>query len=45
MALIIGLSVQLVSKVLFRAFFEMYLLIPLKLHVGHTNFLDFNTLS
>ena len=41
----LGLGLELVSKVVFWAFFDIYLLITLEPHVGHTKFPDFYTLS
>ena len=40
-----GLGLELVSKVVFWAFFEISLLITLEPHVGHTKYPDFYTLS
>ena len=40
-----GLGLELVSKVVFWAFFEISLLVALEPHVGHTKFPDFYTLS
>ena len=39
----LGLGLELVSKVVFWAFFEAFLLVTLEPHVGHTNFPDFYT--
>ena len=41
---VIGLQLVF-KKVAFWAFFEKVLLITLELHVGHTKFPDFHTLS
>ena len=43
--LVLSLGLELVSKVVFWAFFEISLLITLEPHVGHTKFPDFYTLS
>ena len=41
----LGFGLELVSKAVFSAFFEISLLITLVPHVGHTKFPDFYTLS
>ena len=41
----LGLGLELVSKVVLWAFFEISILIALEPHVGHTKFPDFYTLS
>ena len=41
----VGVRVEVVSKVVFSAFFEISLLIKLEPHVGHTKFPDFYHLS